>query len=135
MPSALELVFINEQPVQIDTALIEQQLHLTFARLYAANKTTNTLQQSVGVDRLVTEIVFVGDKKIKALNAQFRGVDAPTDVLSFERNGDNPEHPASVVISLETAARQAELAGWSLSQETVSLANHGFLHILGYSHT
>lgn len=134
MPGELELVFINEQRTNIDTALIQQQLLLTFSRLRDAQQRSNPLQQSVEVGRLITEIVFVGDKKIKALNAQFRGVDAPTDVLSFERDGDNPNHPASIVISVETAARQSRLAGGDLSREVVSLANHGFLHILGYSH-
>ncbi len=134
MPSELELVFVNEQKTQVDIHAIEEQLTRTLSRLRKEATDQNPLQQSVGVGRLITEIVFVGDKKIKALNAQFRGVDTPTDVLSFTRNGEDPNYPASIVISIETATRQSVVAGWSLSQEIVSLANHGFLHVLGFSH-
>lgn len=134
MPTELEVVFLNEQPSTIDTEVIEAQLRQTLHRLTASVE-KSPLRQSDEVGRLITEIVFVGDKKITALNAQFRGVNAPTDVLSFERSEANPNYPASIVISVETAERQAKIAGWSISQELVSLANHGFLHVLGFSHT
>lgn len=122
--STLELVFLNESATSINTEMVRQWLERTWTRL----------QGSEQIGRLITEIVFVGDQKINALNATFRGVDAPTDVLSFERPSTNSDHPASIVISVETAERQAKSAGWSLDQEVCSLANHGLLHILGYAH-
>jgi len=122
---------LNETATRINTEVISRQLHQTLNRL---RPTSSRLQQSEPVGRLVTEIVFVGDQKIQALNAQFRGINAPTDVLSFDRNDTNPDLPASIVISVETATRQAQAAGWVLDQELSALANHGFLHILGYSH-
>jgi probable rRNA maturation factor len=130
MPTALELVFLNETDEVVSTTEIEHRLRQTLERL----RTQTRLQASGSIGRLITEIVFVGDQKIQALNAQFRGVDAPTDVLSFARGDDTPEVPASIVVSVETAKRQAKLAGWSLNQELQSLINHGFLHVLGFSH-
>ncbi len=130
MPSELELVYVNETNQVIDQPAISEFLRRTLQRLL----TGSSLQQPGSVGRLITEIVFVGDKKIQALNSQFRGVDAPTDVLSFNRPDDNPENAASIVISVETAARQAKQAGWSIDQELNMLANHGLLHILDYSH-
>lgn len=123
--SALEIVFLNETSATVNTQLVQNQLQRTWVRL----------QGSEQIGRLITEIVFVGDQKIQALNAKFRGIDASTDVLSFERPTAEFDSPASIVISVDTAARQAKAAGWSVDQEIASLANHGFLHILGYSHT
>jgi probable rRNA maturation factor len=71
-------------------------------------------------------IALVSDRRIQALNKQFRKKDAPTDVLSFE--------PADIVISTQTARRQAHEAGHSFDTELKVLALHGLLHLLGYDH-
>jgi len=84
-------------------------------------------------------LVFCRDAEIRALNRQYRGRDEPTDVLSFSQSG-GPEFPAGapslgdVVISVETARRQAAAAGHSLAQEAEWLLLHGTLHLLGYDH-
>lgn len=88
-------------------------------------------------------VTFTDDAQIKELNAQYRHKDTPTDVLSFPmgENGKfdlNPDTGAyvlgDVVISLETAAVQAEKYGHSLQQEVAFLTVHSMLHILGYDH-
>ena len=84
-------------------------------------------------------IVVCDDAFIHQLNREYRGKDTPTDVLSFaqrEGEGADPEDLVlgDVVISVETATRQAERLGHSLSQELVVLLTHGFLHLLGYDH-
>jgi len=86
-------------------------------------------------------IVFVDDAYIAGLNKQYRGVDAPTDVLSFAMleglpmPGDEEEPMlGDVVISLETAQRQAQDFGHSLEREIAYLTVHGVLHLLGYDH-
>jgi probable rRNA maturation factor len=84
-------------------------------------------------------IVLCDDAFIHALNRQWRGVDASTDVLSFAMGegelGDlNPEILGDVVISLDTAARQAGEYGHSVEEEVRVLLVHGFLHLLGYDH-
>jgi probable rRNA maturation factor len=75
---------------------------------------------------------LVGDREMRKLNREWRGKDQPTDVLSFpqlERGalGD-------VVISLETARRQAREGGWPLSVELRRLLAHGIAHCRGYDH-
>ena len=58
-------------------------------------------------------------------------MDKPTDVLSFPLE-DAGESLGDVVISLDTAARQAQARDWSLADETALLLVHGVLHLLGY---
>ncbi|MDR3565193.1 MAG: rRNA maturation RNase YbeY [Negativicutes bacterium] len=88
-------------------------------------------------------VIFVDDEYIRGLNLQYRGKDCATDVLSFALNeGDEPEvydGPeetllGDIVISLETAARQAEEFGHNLQRELSYLAVHGMLHLLGFDH-
>ena len=75
---------------------------------------------------------------MRVLNRLFRGYDRPTDVLSFA--SDPTEFPedqtylGDIVISAETAERQAQRRGSSLDRELRVLALHGFLHLLGYNH-
>lgn len=90
-------------------------------------------------------VTFTDDEKIHALNKKFRGVDRPTDVLSFplfDYEGTSEEPPVDemmemlgdVVLSLETAARQAEEYGHSFEREVAFLTVHSMLHLLGYDH-
>ncbi len=74
------------------------------------------------------------------LNRQYRGRPRPTDVLSFplysaeELGGMQPDVLGDVVISVETAARQAQKAGCPLWEEMTRLLIHGMLHLLGHDH-
>lgn len=87
-------------------------------------------------------LIFVDDNYIRSLNAEYRGLDQPTDVLSFALNEgeDMPGDEAAedllgdIVISLPTAQRQAEEYGHSLAREVSYLTAHGSLHLLGYDH-
>ncbi|HEU5393788.1 MAG TPA: rRNA maturation RNase YbeY [Candidatus Methylomirabilis sp.] len=83
--------------------------------------------------------LLVTDRRIRALNRRYRGEDAPTDVLAFPQaeGGGPPGQPGllgDVVISVETAARQAARAGHSLEREAALLLIHGILHLLGHDH-
>jgi probable rRNA maturation factor len=71
-------------------------------------------------------IAIVSDARVRALNKKYRRKDQTTDVLSFD-TGD-------IVISSETARRQAKDAGHSYATELKVLALHGLLHLLGYDH-
>jgi probable rRNA maturation factor len=75
-------------------------------------------------------LVFCDDPFIQALNAEYRNKNKPTDVLSFAQ--EDPEVLGDIVISLPTAARQAEAAGWTLEHEIALLGVHGLLHLLGF---
>ncbi len=88
-------------------------------------------------------VVLADDQYIQALNREYRGKDTPTDVLSFALNeGDEPEifeGPdeqllGDIIISLETAKRQAEEYEHSVEREIAFLTVHGMLHLLGYDH-
>jgi probable rRNA maturation factor len=85
------------------------------------------------------------DAEIQELNASYRQKDQPTDVLAFaalevdypqpeEMLEEMPLYLGDVVISVETAQRQAEERGHSLEHELVWLSTHGLLHLLGWDH-
>jgi probable rRNA maturation factor len=81
-------------------------------------------------------VVITTDRRIRTLNRTWRGLDAATDVLSFPA-GDDPgpaRHLGDLVISRDTAARQARAEGHALGTELRVLALHGLLHLLGYDH-
>ncbi len=78
-------------------------------------------------------VVLAGDRALRSLNARYRGKNKPTDVLSFPGPGGD-EGLGDVVISLDTAERNARAFGRTLPQEVDVLALHGFLHVLGYDH-
>jgi probable rRNA maturation factor len=78
-------------------------------------------------------LVLAGDRLLRRLNRDYRGQDRPTDVLSFP-GGGGEAGLGDVVISVETAERNARAGGRSLARELDVLALHGFLHVLGYDH-
>ena len=90
------------------------------------------------------DITLVDDAAIHELNRTYRGIDRPTDVLSYaldegeedpEVDDDEIEHLlGDVIISAPTAVRQGEEYGHGLEREMTYLAVHGMLHLLGYDH-
>jgi len=93
----------------------------------------------LGFQTQEVSITLVTDKTIRELNQQYRGIDSATDVLAFAmQEGDfkeiTPDLLGDVIISVETAQRQAEEAGHSLQQELGILLIHGLLHLAGYDH-
>lgn len=90
-------------------------------------------------------ITFTDNEGIHTLNKKYRGVDRPTDVLSFpmtDYDGESEEPPmdeqvtvlGDVVLSLEMAASQADTFGHSFEREVAFLTVHSMLHLLGYDH-
>ena len=86
-------------------------------------------------------VLLTDDAEIARLNREYRAVDSPTDVLAFSQvEGEEfaPEEEekllGDVVISVETAERQAAEQGHSLDEELDVLLAHGLLHLLGYDH-
>ncbi len=90
-------------------------------------------------------VTYTDNEHIHALNCQYRGVDRPTDVLSFpmmDFSGESEEPVADepvtslgdIVISLEKAREQAEEYGHSFEREVAFLCVHSMLHLLGYDH-
>jgi probable rRNA maturation factor len=84
-------------------------------------------------------IVIVDDREITQLNRQYFHRNRPTNVISFPMEGGDPASLHSkvlgdVVISAETAKRQAEEAGGKAKDEILFLLIHGVLHLAGYDH-
>ena len=90
-------------------------------------------------------ISFVTDEEIHELNRDYRGVDRPTDVLSFECDGFEGEDDApliegmafelgDIVVAPDVAERQAPEYGLSFADEVSLLITHGLLHLCGYDH-
>ena len=81
-------------------------------------------------------VAIVSDRRMRALNRQFRGKDAVTDVLSFPASRTPGVTPflGDIVIASGVAKRQAKDAGHSIQTEVRVLALHGLLHLLGYDH-
>ena len=89
-------------------------------------------------------VTFTDNEGIRAINAEYRGIDAPTDVLSFPLTdyegvdfpvADEPESSlGDIVLSLERASEQAKEFGHSFEREVAFLTVHSMLHLLGYDH-
>ena len=82
-------------------------------------------------------VVLTDDASIRAINAQWRHKDEPTNVLSFPAPPAVPGAPhllGDIVIAHETTKREAEAEGKPFADHLRHLAVHGFLHLLGYDH-
>jgi len=96
-------------------------------------------------------LTFTDDEGIRELNRTYRGIDRPTDVLSFPMREKSPGEPdiawpdgddesgegellGDIVISVPRARAQSEEYGHSLEREIGFLFVHGFLHLIGYDH-
>jgi probable rRNA maturation factor len=95
----------------------------------------------VGLEAGRTElnIVFSDDANIRSLNAQWRGKDKPTNVLSFpafspKRAAPLPPMLGDIVLAAETVRRESVLEDKPLEHHITHLILHGFLHLLGYDH-
>ncbi len=97
------------------------------------------LDELEAVERDVT-VVLIDDAAMAERNLRDRGVDGPTDVLSYPTFEPDDEgfppvpHLGDIFISLDTAARQAEERGHDLEQEVLVLAAHGLTHLRGLDH-
>ena len=93
----------------------------------------------VGQGRAELSVALVDDPAIRELNRDWRGKKRATDVLSFsllegESTGHRGKLLGDIVISVETAARQAAARHRGLDEEVARLVVHGLLHILGHDH-
>ena len=96
-----------------------------------------------GVENGEVSVTLTDNAYIHTLNRQYRGIDRPTDVLSFALNeSEEPEIDGGLdvnvlgdlIISVERAEEQAADYGHSVRREMAFLTVHGMLHLLGYDH-
>ena len=132
----LRIYFENEQ----------EKLPLTYKmKMLVREAVETTLDFEDFQNHCEVSVTFTDNEGIHELNKKFRGVDKPTDVLSFplfDFEGETEEPPidevmsnlGDIVISLEKAKEQAEEFGHSFERETAFLCVHSMLHLLGYDH-
>lgn len=127
----LQIGFQYEQVEPIDQEL-EQQME---SLLQLAAEMEN-------VENAEVAVTFVDDPYIQQLNRDYRGIDRPTDVLSFPMSDEEEDVPipdltemlGDIIVSIPRAKAQAEEYGHSFQRELGFLLVHGFLHLLGYDH-
>ncbi len=120
------------------TATITSRRRMPGLRAADVQRDALALLRLLGVDGELS-VVLVGDAEMQRLNRDYRHRDRPTDVLAFAmREGEDgrlhPEVLGDVVISLDTAARQADARRNTCADEVRVLLTHGLLHLLGYDH-
>lgn len=136
MMSKLTIYYENEQ----DRERVSYKLKMLMRRAVE-----ETLRHEAYANDVQVSITFTDDEHIHELNRRFRGVDAPTDVLSFplidfddacgEPAIDEIENMlGDVVLNLQRARVQAEQFGHSFEREAAFLTVHSMLHLLGYDH-
>jgi len=119
------MIHIDQQHDFSDTTLLERAAQTTLE------------SESADLDSDLT-IVLTDEAKLHELNRDYLGVDAPTDVLSFPADEEDPEtgvrYLGDILISIPRAKQQAEAAGHPLEVEAQLLVVHGTLHLLGHDH-
>ena len=125
----MQVMIQNHSRTKIDRQRVKRRVSHIFKKL--------------GYLKSEISILFIDDMEMRILNKRYRGKDKTTDVLSFPQISDfksairNPQFAillGDVVISLETAKRQAKESGHPFNREVIILLTHGILHLLGYDH-
>ncbi len=129
----MEIIITNEP----ETLAVPQGMEA--AVTLAAGK----VAELYGLGNAEVSVTLTDDAHIHELNKKYRGVDRPTDVLSFAlteseepevEGGPETEILGDLVLSVERVAAQAKEYGHSLRREAAFLTVHGMLHLLGYDH-
>jgi len=115
---SLDVVLLNRQRRRVSPARLRRVLRGAASALRVRGEVS---------------LVLAGDRLLRRLNREYRRKDRPTDVLSFPGEGGEAGL-GDIVISVETAERNARGLGRTLAQELDVLALHGFLHVLGHDH-
>ena len=97
-----------------------------------AGELARRLLAAEGIDEAELGLAFVGSDEMRTLKRDHLGLDETTDVLSFPL--EEPGILGDVVVSIDTARRQAKEGGWPLAAELRRLLAHGILHCRGYDH-
>ena len=126
-------VFVDKNP---ETLEVEKNIESEL------NHAAEVVGKIYGVENSEVSVILTDDQNIHELNKKYRGIDRPTDVLSFafreseepEILNDENEILGEIIISVERAKIQAEEFGHGFLREIVFLEVHGFLHLLGYDH-
>jgi len=128
-PETIVVQVDDEQAAEVDCTEIARAIWVTL--------------QDAGQSQAEVTLVITGDEAVRALNAQYRGIDAPTDVLSFSAQEPAPgfiappeasQYLGDIIVALPFVKRQSEELGRALIDELRLMAVHGTLHLLGHDH-
>jgi len=124
MSAAPELVWLNRQRAvsarQLRLPVVAEAAQRAWPDIAAAKRRGSVLRRLPEIS-----FVLVSDTRLAALHDEFLGDPAPTDVITF--------HHGEIVISAETARREARARGLALPAEIARYAVHGLLHLAGWS--
>ena len=128
--------------MEIEIRREPEHLTVSMEDMDAVRRVVETVGRLYGAEEAEVSVTLTDDAHIHVLNREYRGVDRPTDVLSFalmeseepEIIGGASEVLGDLVISLERVQVQAEEYGHSALRELSFLTVHGMLHLLGYDH-
>ena len=121
-------------------------VHITIADEFRLNIDSSIVERAVettldnhSVDKHVSlSVIRANDERVHELNHKYRGVDAPTDVLSFPGGHNDPDdgslYLGDVIVSYPRSQLQAEEHGHPVEDELQFLVIHGILHLLGFDH-
>ena len=134
----------------MDLQLIDETKHVTDHQLYLVRGVLEYAANYLSLpENTEMSVTLMDNKHIHEINKKYRGIDKPTDVISFamEEDGDEddiilpsdmefemPKNLGDLMISMEKVAEQAEYLGHSQDRELGFLTVHGFLHLNGYDH-
>lgn len=125
------------------SARIDPGVTATVDALWLRNVALSALERQDLPRSAELSLLLTTDEEVRRLNREHRGIDRPTDVLSFSlvEGEPVPQAPAAgsmllgdVVVSYPQAVRQAGEYGHSIEREVAFLSVHGVLHLLGYDH-
>ena len=127
---------------------IENQQDVVAVDANLENLIRRVIEHGLRIEKIDQEVelsvVLVDAKQIQEINLEYRGLDKPTDVLSFAQEEGEIEFPeideisfrllGDIVIALDVAQTQAQDYMHSFEREVAFLTAHGLLHLLGYDH-
>lgn len=121
------------------TICIHNRQRAVAIRTMTVKKRVLQIMTYLGYPAQELSVVFSNDRLLQELNRTYRHKDRPTNVLAFPQSPTYAGEPASamlgdVIVSLPTAAREAQDLNQSLEERVVYLLLHGILHLLGYEH-
>ncbi len=122
----MEVVIRDLQDHPLDEQLLrDAAMQAALVGIEAGDAPSDCLPDTVSV-------AIVDDDRIREINRSFRETDATTDVIAFEAEDEPDRVAGEVIVSADTARRQAAEYGHSPQRELCLLVAHGMLHVLGY---
>lgn len=97
-------------------------------------RAVRSVLRAEGVEAAEISVALMGDAEMAALNGEYLDHEGPTDSIAFALHEEGEPPIGDLYVGVETAARQAAEFGATPAEETLRLAIHGTLHVLGYDH-